>query len=82
VKLEAVVNRGVTFWLKLMFGLIVPAAMIFAPVEADVTPMEAWVNVPVLVEVFCGKSMFATGDTELLVTTQPPVVRATLIRVY
>jgi hypothetical protein len=77
-----VVRRGVTFCEKLIFGLIVPAAIILAPVELEVTPMEAWVKVPVLVEVFCGKSMFATGDTLLLVTTQPPVVRATLIRVY
>lgn len=45
---DAVVSCGVTFWLMLMFGLIVPQAMIF-PVPALDMPIDQCVAVAVLV---------------------------------
>ena len=75
-----VVKRGVTPELTLIFGVIVPdTSKMPAPDEA--VPMLKCVSVAVR-PVQAGASMFATGDTELAVTVQPPDVRATATRAY
>jgi len=73
-----VVKRGVTPDETEIFGVIVPlTSKMPAPLEA--VPIEKCVSVAVR-PVQAGASMFATGDTELAVTVQPPDVRATATR--
>ena len=89
--LDAVVSLGTTFWLKLIgteSTLLTYRAE--APAEFELGLTVTYENVPVEVEVFCGKSIFATGLAEAvaalvpLVIAQPvaPVERSVAIRVY
>lgn len=59
--LEPVVRLGVTFWLKFIFGLIVPLYKQPELPIFELVQSEKCVNVPVLVLVFCGKEIEATG---------------------
>ncbi len=74
----AVVRIGVTPELTEILGVTVPEYKIF-PVDEEAVPTVKCVIVDVLL-VQAGKLIFATGDTLLAVTAQPPEVRATATR--
>lgn len=87
---EPVVILGVTFCEKFTFGLSVPKYKHPDELVFELIHTEACVNVPVEVEVFCGKSTLATGAAVAsvllvpLVTAQPvdaPVDRSVFTRV-
>jgi hypothetical protein len=74
----AVVSRGVTPELTLMFGVTVPLIInLPAPLVAVPTAKCVIVDVD---PVHAAKSMLATGLTLLLVTVNPAVERATVVR--
>ena len=73
-----VVKIGVTPLLTVIFGVIVPEySNTPAPEEAVPIPKYVSVSEP---PVAAGNEIFATGDTLVVVTVQPPDVRATATR--